>query len=97
MRTIKLIELLDGNPYPDAGIKLYQIIVGACTEDEGLEIDMAGVVSLPTIFLNTSFGELIKNNGSSYIKNITFLNISKQQIERIQKYVRDVKELNQEV
>lgn len=90
MEIIKLKSILEGKSYPDAGDVLFTIIDNSITNSDKVMIDMIDVVSIPTMFMNTSFGEIIDKYGIDLLKkSIGFKNITKVQLERIKKYLSD--------
>lgn len=87
---VQLAELMKDKSYPDSGRELYAILLKAISTKTRVEIDMAGVDALPSMFLNTSLGPLIKDQGLSLLKeSFKLLNVSQAQIERIRKYFDD--------
>lgn len=86
--TIQLAEILSA--YPDltaAGDKFYADVRRAVEKSGLIKVDMKDVTSLPSIFLNVSFGKLIDEFGMDAVRRMfTFSNITKTQAERLQKY-----------
>lgn len=90
MKTILLKNILVEKGYPVAGDSIYKDIKDSIIAHEKLIIDMNEVLSVPTMFLNTSFGAIMDEFGSQKLKeSIGFKNITKSQVERIQKYIID--------
>lgn len=90
MVTVKIKDILDGRSYPDGGIMLFGIVRDAINSNQTVSIDMEDVDSFPTMFMNTSFGNLIVLFGIDTTKQaLRFQNIKKSQIERIRKYFND--------
>lgn len=88
MRLINIASLLEGKSYPDAGAALYPHIESAINSNQMLVIDMTGVDSIPTLFMNTSFGEALGNFGmEKFRKYISFCHIKKAQADRIKEYL----------
>ena len=87
MNTIKIAELLKDSTFPEAGAKLYELLCQRLGQAEPLVLDMDGVSSLPSMFLNTSFGQYIENHGKETLGRIRFQRISQQQAQRIKEYV----------
>ena len=84
---IELIDILSNRSYPESGAILYDILCQAMKGNSKIEIDLEGVVSLPSIFLNASFGKAIAIYGVDRIKHSTrFHHISKTQAERLKEY-----------
>ncbi|MCQ2606837.1 MAG: STAS-like domain-containing protein [Bacteroidales bacterium] len=87
MCTISLHEVLQNKNYPDAGDVLY-CLFEKYINDPKIILDFTGVNSLPSLFLNVSIGKFIENYGAETLKQkISFVNITKQQAERIRNYV----------
>ena len=90
MKTIILKDILSDNTFPVAGDYIYKEINTSINAHEKVIIDMIDVLTVPTMFLNTSFGAIIEEFGSLKLKeSIGFKNITKSQVERIQKYILD--------
>lgn len=88
MFTIKLYDLLQGKDYPEAGESLYAIIKSKQNECDKIILDMNGVTSLPSMFLNVSIGKYIDEFGIESLKNkISFAKITKLQAQRIKEYI----------
>jgi hypothetical protein len=87
---ILLNNLLDNKSYTDAGYDLFRLADQALSSDEIVVIDMNGVGAVPTLLMNTSFGNLIAKYGMNKTRqSFRFNNITKPQIERMKKYFRD--------
>jgi hypothetical protein len=94
MITILLSEILNDNDYANGGVAVYNIAQKAILNNDVIVIDMQNVDSVPTVFMNTSFGELMDNYGADRIKkSFKFRNILKTQVERISKYFSDYESL----
>ena len=90
MKTILLKNILAVNTFPDAGEHIFKEIKQSIISRDKVIIDMIDVLTVPTMFLNTSFGAIIDEFGSLKLKeSIGFKNITKSQVERIQKYIID--------
>ena len=90
MKVIKLIDILNKSDYPKAGSSVFTMIDDAIISEEVIVLDMVDVISVPTMFMNTSFGATIDKYGVKKLKDtIRFTNITKTQAERIQKYFSD--------
>jgi hypothetical protein len=94
MKTILLKGILDKKAYPDAGEYIFKDIKDSIITHDKVIIDMIDVLSLPTMFLNTSIGAIIDEFGIQRLKeSIGFRNISKSEAERIQKYIIDYNQI----
>lgn len=90
MKIITLKHILAEKAYPDAGNCIFKDIKDTILAHDKLIIDMSDVLSVPTMFLNTSFGAIIDEFGIPKLKeSIGFKNITKSQVDRIQKYFID--------
>ncbi|MBR4995816.1 MAG: STAS-like domain-containing protein [Alistipes sp.] len=84
---IKLQPIMDTKSYPEAGDTLFDILVKNINEDK-IVIDLEGVVSLPSIFLNVSIGKYIKDYGIEKLRSsISFTKISETQAKRLNEYI----------
>lgn len=82
---------MSGKSYPDSGDMLYGDIIQKIKQGESIEIDLSGVLSLPSMFLNASFGRIARELGVQTMKSkITFFNISKAQAERLGDYFKNL-------
>lgn len=87
---LQLSELMKGKSYPDSGKELYAILSDAISKSMVVEINMAGVDALPSMFMNTSFGPIIEKNGLDVLKkSFKLFNVSQSQIIRIKRYFDD--------
>jgi hypothetical protein len=94
MVVIILQDLLNSYSYSESGKKVFDTAIKAISEQEIVVIDMISVDSVPTNFMNTSFGSLIDIFGIEKTKKtFKFRNILKSQLERIQKYFNDYQTL----
>jgi len=90
MKTVLLKSILAEKPYPDAGEFIFRDIKDSIIAHDKVIIDMSDVLSVPTMFLNTSLGAIIDEFGTQRLKeSIGFRNITKSEAERIQKYIID--------
>lgn len=84
---IQLFELMQDKSYPESGKVLYGILEEALNNDSNVDIDMTNVISLPSMFLNASFGNAFVVFGKEAIKKHTrFFHIGKSQAERLNEY-----------
>lgn len=88
MCTIKLYDVMTGKDFPDAGSSLYDLIKDNLSSCDKVVIDLEGVSSLPSMFLNVSIGRFIDEFGLDALKKkISFTKITRSQAERITEYV----------
>ncbi len=72
----------------DAGACLYAGLKSQVRDNGKAVIDMTGVTSLSSVFLNVSIGRIIDEYGMEAIKNtISFINITQQQAKRLKEYL----------
>ena len=84
---IQLFQLMQDKSYPDSGNLLFTILDNAIQTNQNIDIDMTNVISLPSMFLNASFGKAFVLYGKDSIKQRTkFYHISKSQAERLNEY-----------
>lgn len=50
MCTIKLNDVMNGRDFPDAGKRLYDLIVDNINQCSKITIDLEGISSLPSMF-----------------------------------------------
>lgn len=90
MCTVNIREILvsHGN-LPDAGTVLYNEIVNAIASGNKVMVDMEGVSSLPSIFLNVSIGKVIDDYDIDTLKrHVSFCKITRKQAERLKDYLQ---------
>lgn len=84
---IQLSQLMADRPYPESGQMLYDYMSPLLANGESVTLDLAGVISLPSMFLNASIGMAAREYGVETIKkNIAFRNVTKIQAERLKEY-----------
>lgn len=84
---IQLFQLMQDKSYPESGDLLYKILDEAIKKGENIDIDMTNVISLPSMFLNASFGRAFVTFGKDAVKQRTkFYHIGKSQAERLNEY-----------
>lgn len=89
MCTIKLQAVMQGRTYPDAGMELFRMLEGKLETENKIVLDMEGVLSLPSMFLNVSIGRVIEEYGMDVLKQkISFTHIRATEATRLQDYVR---------
>ena len=85
---INVYDLMQNRSYPDAGTQLYQIMSEKIDDVEKIDLNLANVSLVPSMFLNVSFGRFIRERGADFIRQkITFSNITANQAKRIKEYV----------
>lgn len=88
---IQLSEIMAGKNYPESGTLLYGNILQQLKDGQPIEIDLEGVLSLPSMFLNASFGRIAKECGIDTLRHkVTFHHITKAQAERLQDYFKSI-------
>lgn len=89
MITISVLPIMNGKDYPSAGESLYVVIMQNIQNQDKIVLDMSGVSMLPSMFLNTSLGRIISEQGVPYVKEkISFSNIKASDAQRLSDYVR---------
>lgn len=93
MVTVELNKILQTHPdYDVAGECLYAIVNENIGRNEKVVVDMRGVTSIPSIFLNVSIGRIIDELGMDTLRHfISFAQITKSQAERIKCYLENYK------
>jgi hypothetical protein len=93
MCTIDLQMMMRNKSLPDAGKDLFNVIQSKIDSEKKIVIDLAGVVSLPSMFLNVSIGRFIIEYGADILKEkVSFAKISTTQAERLREYINKVSE-----
>lgn len=88
MCTINLKDIISDRSLPEAGSRLLEIMMSKLNAGESVILDLEGVPFLPSIFLNTSIGRFIEENGVELLKQkVAFSKITKGQAERLQEYI----------
>ncbi len=88
MCTIKVIDIMQNNTYPEAGYALFLLMEEHMEKGEKINLDLAGVDVLPSMLLNMSIGKYIETYGYKELqKRLSFSSITKSQAERIKDYV----------
>ena len=88
MCTINLKEMMINRTYPEAGAALYAEICMQKDSVDKIIVDLDGVETLPSMFLNTSIGAYIDNVGKESLKEkISFAKITRSQAERLRDYL----------
>ncbi len=76
------------NDYPTAGEVLYGMIMKDMDSSDKIVLDMDGVSLIPSMFLNTSLGRIIRERGVAFVKSkLGFSNIKSSDANRIREYV----------
>lgn len=72
-----------------AGNSFYNSIKQAISNNDKLSVNMDGVTSLPSVFLNISLGRIIDEEGKDKLKKyVGFVRITKQQAIRLSDYLQ---------
>lgn len=72
-----------------AGNSFYISIKQAISNNDKLSVNMDGVTSLPSVFLNISLGRIIDEEGKDKLKQyVGFVRITKQQAIRLSDYLQ---------
>jgi hypothetical protein len=88
MCTISLKEMMINRTYPEAGAALYAAFCLYKDSVDKIIVDLDGVETLPSMFLNTSIGAYIDNFGKESLKEkISFAKITRSQAERLRDYL----------
>lgn len=73
-----------------SGSILYNELKSRIADGRKVVVDMHDASSLPSIFLNVSFGRIIDEFGVSAISDfVSFAKITRTQAERLQKYIQN--------
>ena len=92
MKTIIINNIITEKTLVQSGNLLFDEINKSMSANEKLVLDMNGVSSLPSIFMNMSFGQFIDNYGlEKLLSTIQIINITKSQAERISNYFKRYK------
>ena len=84
---IQLSQLMADRPYPESGQMLYDYMSPLLANGESVTLDLAGVISLPSMFLNASIGMAAQKYGSETVKkSVVFHHVTKAQAERLKDY-----------
>ena len=89
MCTIILNRIISSfNETTDAGAQLYNELKAQIGSEHKAVVDMAGVTSLSSVFLNVSIGKIIDEYGMKKLKEfVSFINITQQQAKRLKEYL----------
>lgn len=91
MCSISLQAIMSNKTYPEAGKILFDMLVEMIDSENKIVLDLDGVVSLPSMFLNMSIGRFIEIYGVDLLRRkILFAKISVTQAERIKDYINRV-------
>lgn len=84
---IQLSQIMVNRTYPESGQLLYDTMVPLLSSDQKIVLDMADVMSLPSMFLNVSIGMAARKYGVEKVKkSIVFHHVTKAQAERLKDY-----------
>lgn len=88
MISITVSPIMQGKDYPTAGSILYGVIMKSIDEDR-IILDMKDVALVPSMFLNTSIGRIISEQGVAFVRSkLGFTNIKVSDANRIKDYVK---------
>lgn len=88
MCRINIKEILKDRDYPTAGEYVYSIMEECIPNSEVVTLNMDGVDTLPSMFLNTSIGQYIQKYGPDSLKGkLAFEKIMASQVTRIKEYM----------
>ncbi len=89
MRKIQLLDIMKSRDIlSDAGVVFYKELISALSSSDKVTVDMTGVNSMPSVFLNVSIGRLIDEKGIDALRNnVAFAMITKQQALRLKEYI----------
>lgn len=96
MINFRIKDYVDSyNDHAKAGNAVYKDAVPLINQGDVILFDMKDLDGVSTVFLNTSFGQLIDLYGSDRVKkSFRFTNLLKSQAERIKKYFIDYADVN---
>ena len=84
---IKISQIMENRTYPESGKVLYDYMAPLLSKNQSVTLDLNGVDSLPSMFLNASIGVAAREYGAETIKkNVVFFNVSRAQAERLKEY-----------
>lgn len=88
MISINVFPILRDNDYPTAGNVIYGMIMKDIDSVDRIILDMDGVSLIPSMFLNTSLGRIIRERGVDFVKHkLGFSKIKASDAARIREYV----------
>lgn len=89
MKKIILRNIIDSTPaLTESGDDFYRELSMLIAKDEKIVVDMTGVGSLPSVFLNISIGRVIDEYGLVKLReHVSFVSITRQQASRLREYV----------
>lgn len=91
MCIINLQQIMKNKTYPESGLALFEIMVDKMKMNDKIVIDLDGVVSMPSMFLNTSIGKFIEQYGVDVLREkVSFSRISSTQADRLKLYINRV-------
>ena len=84
---IKISQIMENRTYPESGKLLYDYISPLLSKNQSVTLDLNGVDSLPSMFLNASIGVAAREYGAETIKkNVVFFHVSRAHAERLKEY-----------
>ena len=84
---IQLAQIMKDRTYPESGSVLYDTMLPLLSTNQKVVLDMADVISLPSMFLNASIGMAAQKYGTEKVrKSVVFHHVTKAQAERLKEY-----------
>jgi len=84
---IKISQIMENRTYPESGKVLYDYMSPLLSKNQSVTLDLNGVDSLPSMFLNASIGVAAREYGAETIKrNVVFFHVSRAQADRLKEY-----------
>ncbi len=78
---------MENRTYPESGKVLYDYMSPLLSKNQSVTLDLNGVDSLPSMFLNASIGVAAREYGAETIKrNVVFFHVSRAQADRLKEY-----------
>ena len=88
MCKVDIRSLLEGRNYPEAGDALFEMMKDSVEANGRVVLNMEGVDSLPSMFLNASIGRYLEDFGNDSLRGkLSFEKITAQQAARIKEYI----------
>ena len=89
--VLTVLNLTSGTLSNADGYKLLSVLKAALAEQPGpVTLDLAGVVSFSSSFLNSSLGALCEELGATSFKRLRLSNYKPAQLNQLKNYMADV-------